>query len=278
LIGRLAAVLACLPGIGLFAAFCLFPAVGLALDLPRDNPVPGGIKILNLAGDETVVDSAHHRVMVVGDGTHWHAVVGIPLSAATGTGRVTVGAAPPLATLEFAVLPKQYATQSLTVPPAQVNPSAQDLRRIQRERRDIDAALAHWSDHAPEELRFVAPIPGVRSSSFGSRRVFNGEARNPHTGMDIAAPQGTAVLAPLRGVVVAIGNYFFNGNTVIVDHGRGLMSMYCHLSAIDVRLGQDVFKGAKLGEVGKTGRATGPHLHWGISLNQVWVDPELFVR
>jgi len=272
LINRLAGIVACLPGVG------LFPAVALALDLPRDNPVPGGIEILNLPREETIVDSADHRVMVVGDGPHWFAIVGIPLSAPTGVSHVTVGEGAYATTRKFEVLPKQYVTQSLTVPPAQVNPSAQDLARIRHERIEIDAALAHWSEDAPERLRFNAPIPGVRSSSFGSRRVFNGEARNPHSGMDIAAPQGTPVLAPLRGSVVAIGNYFFNGNTVIVDHGRGLMSMYCHLSAIDVRLGQRVGAGARLGAVGKTGRATGPHLHWGISLNQVWVDPELFIR
>lgn len=272
MIRRLAAIVACLPGVG------LFPAVGLALDLPRDNPVPGGIKILNLPGDETIVDSLNHRVLVVGDGARWYAIVGIPLSAPTGAWRVVVGEGPHVATREFAVLPKQYATQALTVAPAQVNPSETDLARIQHERVEIDAALAHWSDQAPEHLRFNAPVPGVRSSSFGSRRVFNGEARNPHSGMDIAAPQGTPVLVPIRGIVVATGNYFFNGNTVIVDHGRGLMSMYCHLSAIEVRAGQRVSDGTKLGLVGRTGRATGPHLHWGISLNQVWVDPELFVR
>jgi hypothetical protein len=261
------------------ATIAALPAVAANYSLPRESAVPGGIKLVRL-GAQTSAPSADvdgHRVMVVEDGDNWVAVVGIPLSAPLGKEQVVVHSTQGRQEISFDVGEKLYASQSLKVAPRQVNPSKEDLARIARERIQIDAALDHWSSEQPESLLLKQPVPGVRSSSFGMRRIFNGEARNPHTGMDIAASTGTPVLAPLAGTVVGVGSYFFNGNTVFVDHGRGLISMYCHLSEIDVTPGQQVKVGGKLGLVGNTGRATGPHLHWGLSLNRVWVDPELFV-
>jgi murein DD-endopeptidase MepM/ murein hydrolase activator NlpD len=255
--------------------------------LPRESAVPGGVKILELPEDPSAapeslpdVEVDGHRVLVIRAVSTWYAVIGIPLAA--DVGRRTLVVRDPAAPggerrLAFRVDAKQYATQSLEVPPKQVDLSAADLARVARERVELDRALERWSRRSPT-LELSQPVPGVRSSSFGLRRVFNGESRSPHSGMDIAAPLGTPVIAPAGGEVIAVGDYFFTGNTVLLDHGRGFVSMYCHLSAVDVKPGQLLTAGARIGAVGMTGRATGPHLHWALSLNRAWVDPELFIR
>jgi murein DD-endopeptidase MepM/ murein hydrolase activator NlpD len=259
----------------------LAAAPQVAPELPRELAVPGGIKLLALeanADDTPQVDADGHRALVMRTPDGWIAVVGIPLSASPGPRSVTVTAAGHARTLHYTVSKKTYVTQALRVAPAQVDLSPQDLDRVARERGRLDAVLERWSEREPQTLRLPAPVPGVRSSSFGLRRVFNGQSRNPHSGMDIAAPAGTPVLAPAAGLVVDVGDYFFTGNTVVIDHGRGFMSMYCHLSAVDVKTGQTVERATRIGAVGMTGRATGPHLHWALSLNRAWVDPELFLR
>jgi murein DD-endopeptidase MepM/ murein hydrolase activator NlpD len=250
------------------------------MDLPHENSVPGGVKILRL--DSTgpslpYVDADGHRALVLQVDAAWVAVIGIPLSAPLGSRQVIVRGTSGREVVEFTVGDKRYASQSLKVAPRQVDLSAADLARVNEEKIRIEHALSHWTEPPPESLRWLQPVPGPRSSSFGARRIFNGQARNPHSGMDIAAPGGTPVLLPSAGTVVDTGEYFFNGNTVFVDHGRGLISMYCHLSAIDVKPGQRLAAGTRIGAVGMTGRATGPHLHWGLSLNRAWVDPELFL-
>jgi len=256
------------------------PTLAMEVDLPHENAVPGGVKILHLDSEGSslpYVDADGHRALVLPDDSKWVAVIGIPLSAPLGMRQVIVRGSNGRQVVEFSVGNKQYASQSLKVAPRQVNLSAADLARVNEEKIRIDHALSRWTEPPPESLRLPPPVPGPRSSSFGSRRIFNGESRNPHSGMDIAAPTGTPVRAPIAGTVVDTGEYFFNGNTVFVDHGRGLISMYCHLSAIDVKPGQRLAAGARIGAVGMTGRATGPHLHWGLSLNRAWVDPELFL-
>ena len=251
------------------------------IDLPHENAVPGGIKIIRLDAAGTAipdVDADGTRALVVKDGRDWIAVIGIPLAAPLGTRHVIVTDGTDRRELAFDVGNKQYASQSLKVPPRQVNLSQADLARVAQERIRIEHVLSEYSEPPPESLHLPQPVPGPRSASFGTRRIFNGEARNPHSGMDIAAATGTPVLVPIAGTVADTGDYFFNGNTVLVDHGRGLVSMYCHLSRIDVQQGQRIAAGTRLGAVGMTGRVTGPHLHWGLALNRAWVDPELFVR
>jgi murein DD-endopeptidase MepM/ murein hydrolase activator NlpD len=265
------------------AVLCAAPAFGAeAFVAPRVSAVPGGIVTFNLAGapDRLPTVAFNGRpVMVVRQGDSWLAILGIGLSIEPGEYHVDVlqlGGGEQK--LPFTVRPKAYATQQLKVPPSQVNLSPEDEARVTTEQQKVRAALDAFSAGAPSTLRLQQPVPGRRSSSFGLRRMFNGESRNPHSGMDIAAPTGTPIKAPLAGRVVDVGEYFFNGGNVIIDHGQGLATIYCHLSKIRVEVGQQLKRGEVLGDVGATGRVTGPHLHWGVSLNGAMVDPSLFLE
>ena len=254
-----------------------------AQPLPQQSAVPGGIVILPLDYEGSVAPEVifkGQRVMVIRNHDRWQAVVGIPLSAKPGKLQIEIQADPDVKrTRTFTIRDKQYETQRLTIKDKRkVEPTAEDLQRIFRERKRIDAALTHWSDHTPETLLMTAPIEGIRTSSFGLRRFYNGQPRKPHSGIDIAAAKGTVIRAPAAGTVINTGSYFFNGNSVFIDHGEGLVTMYNHMDTIDVHEGQQVKAGERLGTVGETGRATGPHLHWGVSLNNARIDPGLLLK
>jgi murein DD-endopeptidase MepM/ murein hydrolase activator NlpD len=251
---------------------------------PNALQVPGGIARLSLgpAATRPIAHAGDLPLLVLGDVIEWTAVVGIALSAVPGEASITVqtaeaGAGP--RQLAYTVTPKRYSEQRLLVAPRTVDLSPEDEARHERERAHQAVVMASFTQPLPQApaLHMRVPVAGRRSSSFGLRRVFNGQARNPHSGMDIAAATGTPVAAPLPGRVIDIGDYFFNGHTVWLDHGGGLLTMYCHLSAIDVKPGDMLATGERLGAVGATGRVTGPHLHWGVMLNRTMVDPALFI-
>ena len=238
---------------------------------------PGGVAIIEV-GQTTdaapAVTFDDKPVLVMPRGENWVAVVGIPLDTELGDLAVQIGGE----SVQFAVSDHDYREQRLTVKnQSHVTPDQEQLDRIWAERKIIDGALNAFRDVPIETVDLAAPVDGPRSSSFGLRRFFNDQPRSPHKGMDIAAEEGVPINAPLQGVVTAVGDYFFNGNTVIVDHGQGYVTMYCHMSRIDVEEGQSVATGETLGTVGSTGRVTGPHLHFGTYLNGTAVDPAIFL-
>ena len=171
------------------------------------------------------------------------------------------------------VMKEQYSVQHLKLPKKKVDLDKKTLVRVKAERKEMMAAFKSVSPHPFWKDSFIAPVKGRISGRFGSRRVINGQAKNPHSGEDIAAPKGTKVAAMNSGTVSLTHNHFFTGKGVILDHGVGLFSMYFHLSEISVKDGQVVKKGQTIGKVGSTGRATGPHLHWGVRLNGSRINP-----
>lgn len=248
---------------------------------PHASQVPGGVARLSLgpAAKRPAAFAGDIPLLVLGDAIEWTALVGIPLAAEPGEASITVRPeGRPERQITYTVAPKQYREQRLTVAPRTVDLAPEDQARYEREREHLSAVMATLTDMRPDAaLQMRVPVPGRRSSSFGLRRVFNGQSRNPHSGMDIAAGTGTPVLAPLPGKVIDTGDYFFNGGTVWLDHGGGLLTMACHLSGIDVRVGDVVATGQPYCRVGATGRVTGPHLHWGVMLNRTMVNPALFL-
>lgn len=243
-----------------------------------NKPVPGGVAVVVLpeqAEAPRATFQGKPLLTIREDGQRWIAIVGLGLDVPAGQQQIDLAGGRQLA---FNVGSREYTQQHITLKNrSQVNPDPAQLARIERELKEQTDAYAHFSPRQPSNLLFDRPVPGRQSSPFGVRRFFNGEERNPHSGLDFAAGTGTPIKAPAAGQVILVGDYFFNGKTVFVDHGQGLISMFCHLSAIDVAVGQEIPRGGVLGKVGSTGRATGPHLHWNVSLNGNRVDPTIFI-
>jgi murein DD-endopeptidase MepM/ murein hydrolase activator NlpD len=262
------------------AVFALFLGLAgsAALALPRHAPVPGGIAVLDLGRESAVAPTAHwdgRPLAVLRDGGRWLALLGIPLD--TPPGVLAVTASHRDAPLRVRVLAKAYPEQRLTLRDRRkVDPDEEDLARIAREREHTETVKRRFSPGEPAG-DLTLPAHGPLSARFGLRRVFNGQPRHPHSGLDVAAGSGAPVQAAAAGIVADAGDYFFNGQTVFIDHGQGLLTAYMHLSRRDVRPGQSVRQGEVIGTVGASGRATGPHLHWMVFLNGTAVDPELFL-
>lgn len=272
--------------------FMLFSAVGLLLPASAGaqgyisrllhHPVPGGVAVVS-AGNSNEAPRAFYKdtpVMVLRDSDQaWIAVVGIDLKTATGRQSLQVQDSQGTRKLTFEVKAKNYKSQHIKLKnKSHVNPDPKQTQRFEREYQEQIRAYSNFRPTGPSNVSLDKPVDGRLSSPFGLRRFFNGEERNAHSGLDFAVPAGTAIKAPADGVVTIVADYFFNGKTVFIDHGQGFITMYCHLSEFQVEPGQQVGRGQVIGKVGATGRATGPHLHWNVSLNNTRVDPAIFIN
>ena len=245
---------------------------------PRQSLVPGGVAIIKLNLDEASGFQFHGKPVLTTsiDGVS-SAVVGLPLSLKPGEYHIEKKGDGRFQKKFFTVRHKQYTTQNITIKnKRKVNPYASDWDRILAEKARKQKARDYFTD-IDVDINFLQPVEGINTGGFGRRRIFNGQARSPHSGMDFAAKEGTPIITPSAGKVIELGDFFFSGKMVYVDHGQGLISMFAHMSAIDVAMGEQLEKGQVVGKVGSTGRATGPHLHWSLGLNGAWIDPSLFL-
>lgn len=264
----------------LLSAILVFSSTSHAQSLPENHSVNGGVAIIPLESKEkpdayfngkaiTVIDSPNPK--------QWLMVVGIPLDNKRDIQNILLKNLKN-AKLPFHVSEKFYPIQSLTISnQRKVDPYAKDKAIIDKQSKQLETLFSSYSNNNPFKEKFIAPTKGPISSLFGLRRLYNKKPRAPHSGLDIAAATGTPVKAASSGTVVEAADYFFTGNTVIVDHGRGVFSLYAHLNEFKVKKGDKIKQGQLVGKVGQTGRVTGPHLHWSMVMNSTLVDPLLFV-
>lgn len=268
-----------LVGACIFSATSLFAPQILSANTPQPEAalVPGGIALLDIPDYEEGMAISYNRkkAAVLSYKDSWIALGGIPLSAKAGEDHsfsVTYRDGS-ISKTSFRINAKTFPEQRLTIKnKRKVNPNAEDMKRITAESVRKRKAKAHWSDKHPE-FDFMWPAQGRTSSTFGLRRFFNDQERRPHSGLDIAAPEGTPVKATADGTVIETGDFFFSGNMIYLDHGQGIISLYAHLSRIDVEPGDVVKQGEIIGAIGQTGRVTGAHLHFAILANKTLIDP-----
>lgn len=267
------AVLACLLAWGLtVAAAASTTESSLAQSVVAKNTVvPGGIYRWTPPAGATDIRFNNRPVMRLRD----QILVGIPLNHPLGAANLAYVLNGQDASHSFSVVDKAYTEQHITLQNREmVNPNPEQLVRIRGESQRQRALYLQYSDAPPPSAGFIQPLQGRISSLFGHRRFFNGQARNPHSGLDIAAPTGSEIRAPAAAEVTLVDDLYYNGKTIFLDHGQGLITMYCHLSESLVTEGERVEQGEVIGLVGATGRVTGPHLHWSVSLNGYRVDPQ----
>ncbi len=260
----------------------LLPSIVLASIPVKNTPIPGGIAVIDFKTNSTNPTAFYNTTQLyvqrIKD-QHWQVLVGIPLMEKSGKKTIKVQDTT-TRSFDFEVIEHNYTEQHITLKGKKkkyVNPNLAHMDRIKKERPILSSARKVFSNNTLSTGLFIRPINGVTTSPFGLKRFYNNQPRRPHTGLDYAGDIGAPITAPADGKVILSGEYFFNGNAVFLDHGQGLISVYIHMNKRLAKQGQQIKQGEIIGTIGQTGRATGPHLHWGIYLNQTVVNPNLLM-
>lgn len=255
-------------------------------NLPIEEMVPGGVAKINLDIKTDEVSKPPEaffdgeKLLVYKHNGFYHALVGLPLSLKPGKHKLEYTTKGGFNSYkEFQVTKKKYNVSRIKIKNKNmVNPDSKTQVRIMDDAKRIRAAVGEFTENFPSKLVLQQPVRGIPTTSFGARRIINGQSKNPHSGMDIAAAKSTPVDAAGDGKVVLADNFYLSGNLVAIDHGSGLFTLYAHLSEFFVNVGDTVKAGDRIGRVGNTGRVTGPHLHWTVRVNGTPVNPALFVE
>ncbi|SMM99843.1 membrane protein [uncultured Candidatus Thioglobus sp.] len=248
----------------------------------KNTPIPGGIAVIGFESNHSNPKAFYNQLPLYTQhikDNHWQALLGIPLMEKLGEKSITIQDFS-TRTFSFNVKAHKYKEQHITLKGKKkkyVNPNLAHMERIKKERPVLAKARRIFSTQILPNSIFIRPVSGVITSPFGLKRFYNEQPRRPHTGIDYAGDIGTPIIAPADGKVILTGGYFFNGNAVFLDHGQGLISVYIHMNSIAVKQGQTVKQGETIGTIGQTGRATGPHLHWGVYLNKTVINPNLLL-
>ena len=249
-------------------------------EIPAHSPFPGGI--INV--DFTYEEITKPNISVQGkvpflckvDSYQWKIIYPISLEEKNSKIQIKLDNK---VIQEITIVPKNYRVSKIEIANLEmVTPPKKSLERIENESKILKETVKTVSQMTQSSLKMELPTLGIISSEFGVKRFINGKPRSPHSGTDIAAPTGTDVRAALNGKVMLIGNFYYAGNVIYIDHGQGLLTSYSHLEKIKVTKGQKVLQNQIIGSVGKTGRVTGPHLHWQTILLGTNIDPTLFLN
>tara|TARA_Y100000817_G_scaffold298428_1_gene275611 strand:- start:313 stop:1140 length:828 start_codon:yes stop_codon:yes gene_type:complete len=235
------------------------------------------IKEISKKHHETGFTFNNARVLSYEDDDKYYLVFGIPYDSYIGSNTYLLKNGNTNFPITFTIRHKEYATQYIKVDKIYTEPSKKLIDRVIREKNEITLVRNKWID-IKNDFNFILPVKGITTGVYGTRRFYNGKEGKYHNGLDIAAPLGTEIVAPSSGKVLLTGDYFYNGKFIYVEHGQNLKSIFIHLNKILVNAGDMIKKGQKIGEVGSTGKSTGPHLHWSVTLNSVYIDPETFIN